>query len=652
MTARIPKPGWYEPEQSIVSRYVQAAASGEYPDVLTATRRCMAEIKRLHGRWRRLHPDEARTIRPRTFQTIYTILRKESKARGRPSAGVLYTPSETSLLNRYARAVVEGRYKTAAEATRAAMPELARLWPKAPPVVGAGLPRPFEGVFQRMCILTRRLGQPRPETVWFPAEDRIVARFARRVLGGEFRSARAASPECHSELSSLYGRLRGARGLRLARSAQRTHGAVHIRLILHLQRLGQRGPRRWPWTEPEKRLAAKWAQKHDETVKAGTPWRVSDTIEMLRAELKQRGMRVRDVESCRHALGKLARFHAPRAPRILGRVWHGPADEVTLAALTRFREAESALMERFARIVVRDPDHWVSQAARDLLAGLRQLQEQASRDHPGVAFQLRWRTIMTVRSLLWRRAKTLGMPRLLVRWTPAEDRVLDAHTRSLLEGKYHRITDAAKACLEEIRRSHRIDRAGFPDLRSLRQVCARIDRFALGYGVPYRAADFTAAEMRIIDRHAPMVASGKYKAPLEAARRCYPELKRLWQKAARRIRPPLANLAGRDFEPVHARMGLRAREFGYRGAVRRRWLPAERRIAAQWLRRYKHFLDSDTPWTISDTARSLHESLLRQGFRRTEAACHDELLLELWGRIAPAKFEDQGSGRQKSRGSR
>jgi hypothetical protein len=39
MTARIPKPGWYEPEQGIVSRYVQAAASGEYPDVLTATRR-------------------------------------------------------------------------------------------------------------------------------------------------------------------------------------------------------------------------------------------------------------------------------------------------------------------------------------------------------------------------------------------------------------------------------------------------------------------------------------------------------------------------------------------------------------------------------------------------------------------------------------
>jgi hypothetical protein len=641
MTARIPKPGWHEPEQRIVSGYVQATAAGRYPDMLTATRRCIAQIERLHDRWRRLHPDEARSIKPRTFQTIYTILRKESRTLGRPLSAVLYTPEEKALLNRYARAVVEGRYKTAAEATRAAMPELARLWPKTPAKPGAGLPRPFEGVFQRICILTRRLGQPRPETVWHPTEDRIVARFARRVLSGEFRSARAATPECHKELALLYGRLRGKGGLRLAESAQRTPEAVHIRLLLHLQRLGRHGPRQWPWTEPEKRLAAKWAQKHDETVKAGTPWRISDTIEMLRAELKQRGMRVRDVESCRHALGKLTRYRAPRAPRILGRVWHGPADEATLAALTRFREAEDALMEKYARIAVRDPEHWVSQAARDLLAELGQLQERTSRDHPGVAFQLRWRTIMTVRSLLWRRAKALGMPRLLTRWTPAEDRLLDAHTRSLLEGKYHRITAAAKACVEEIRRLHRTDRTGFPVLRSLRQVCGRIDGFALGYGVPYRAADFSAAEMRIIDRHAHMVANGKYKAPLDAARRCYPELKRLWQKAARRIKPRLKTLAWRDFDAVHARVGLRARELGYRGAVRRRWLPAERRIAAQWLRRYQNFLDSDTPWTIGDTSLSLHESLLRHGFRRTEAACHDELLLELRGRIAPEKFKDQ-----------
>jgi len=605
----------------------------------------MAEIERLHRRWRRLHSDEARSIKPRTFQTIYTILRKESRALGRPLSAVLYTPEEKALLNRYARAVVEGRYKTAADATRAAMPDLARLWPrKAPPVAQAGLPRPFEGVFQRICILTRRLGQPRPETVWIAAEDRIVARFARRVLHDEFQDARAATPECHKELALLYGRLRGKGGLRLAESAQRTPEAVHIRLLLHLQRLGRRGPRQRAWTEPEKRLAAKWAQKHDETIKAGTPWRVSDTIEMLRAELKQRGMRVRDVESCRHALGKLTRYRAPRAPRILGRVWHGPADDATLAALTRFREAENALMEKYAQIAVRDPDHWVSQAARDLLAELRKLQERTSRDHPGITFQLRWRTIMTVRSLLWRRAKALGMPRLLVRWTPAEDRVLDEYTRSLLEGKYHRITAAAKACLEEIRRLRRTDRTRFPVLRSLSQLCARIDAFALSYGVPYRASDFTATEMRVIDRHAHMVVDGKYRAPVDAARRCYPELKRLWQNAARRIKPPLAKLAGRDFDAVHARMYLRAREFGYRGASRLRWLPAERRIAAQWLRRYQHFLDSDTPWTISDTAESLHESLLRHGFRRTEGACRDELLLDLWGRIAPAKFEDRGTG--------
>jgi len=645
MTAPVERPSWWVAEQRIVARYAEALASGRYAEVLQATRACLVEIGRLHDRWHRSHPVEAQSIKPRTFQSIYTILRKESKARGRPAFSALYTPSEKSLLNQYARAVVEGRYKTVADATRAAMPELARLWPKARPAAGAGLPRPFEGVFQRICILTRRLGQPRPETKWFPAEDEILARFARRVLRGEFHSARAAVPECHKELALLYGRLRRAGSLRLAESAQRTPEAVHVRLIQHLQRLGQRRPRRWPWTGPEKRLAAKWARRHDETVKAGTPWRVSDTIAMLRAELRQREMRVRSEESCRGALGKLARFRAPSAPRILGRREQGPVDEKALAALTRFREAENALMEKHAQIAARDPDHWVSQAARDCLAELGKLRERASRDHPTVPFQLRWRTIMTVRTLLWRRARALGMPRLLVRWTRAEDRVLHAYTRSVLEGEYPRTTAAAKACIEELRRLRKTDRARFPAPRSLRQVCARIDRFALGYGVPHRASTFATNEMRVIDRYARLIVTGRYKAPLAAARRCYPELRRLWQKAARRIKPPLKRVVGRDFEAVHARMILRAHELGYRGAPRRRWLPAERRIAAKWLRRYQQFLGSDTPWTISDTALSLHEDLFRSGFRRTEEACRDELLLELQGRIAPSKFEDQASTR-------
>lgn len=132
---------------------------------------------------------------------------------------------------------------------------------------------------------------------------------------------------------------------------------------------------------------------------------------------------------------------------------------------------------------------------------------------------------------------------------------------------------------------------------------------------------------------------GKYKSLLLAAQPCYRDLARFWRRLARRVKPPLRRYAGRTFDAVYQRVGLRAHEFGYRGAARRRWLPVERRIAAKWLKRYLAFRDSETPWSIVDTAESLQEDLATSGYQRTADACHDELLLELWGRIPPEKFE-------------
>ena len=233
MTTRIPRPGWHEPEQAIVSRYVRAVAAGRYPDMLTATRECVAEIEGLHRRWRRSRPEESRAIRPRTFQTFYTILRKESQQLGRAPAVSSYLPEETKLMRDCAQAVAEGRFPNVREATRAIWPEFERIW------AGAenkdGVERTLGGISQRICLLARSLKQPRPETGWFPAEDRVIDRFARRVLAGDYRSAHAAVPDCRAELA------------RLANSSLRSPGAVHIRLNQRLRRLGRSRPPRFQW---------------------------------------------------------------------------------------------------------------------------------------------------------------------------------------------------------------------------------------------------------------------------------------------------------------------------------------------------------------------------------------------------------------------
>jgi hypothetical protein len=642
MTLPLARPGWYEPEQRIVSRYIDAVAKGRYETMLDAANACMAEIAKLHGRWRRDHPREARAIKPRTFQSIYTILRKESRVLGRSPSVVDYSPAEIALLERSARAVGEGRYKTVADSTRAAWPEFERIWAKAPKEARASLPRSYSGVFQRVCQLAQKYDHPRPESVWFPAEDRVVDRVARRVLAGDYPSAASAVADCRAELSRVHEKLRGPGLPRLADSCVRTPDAVHIRLVQFLRRLGRCGPKRVPWTVPEQRVVAKWARRHDKTVSAGTPWMLSDTIAMLQAELGQRGMRARPDASCRQALVKLVRVRTAPASRTCGRAPRGAAaGEKALAALARFRLAQQPILEKHAQALVRDPRHDISEAARRCRAELERLSERAAQSHAGVQFRLRWQTFKTVHTMLRRRARKLGMPKLVEPFGPDVDRVVRSYAREYLEGKYPRISVAGAACLAELARLRKRDPVKYAASarRNKVNVCARIDRMVLAYGLPHAASPFLAAELRIVDRYARGVADGRHKSPLPAARPCYRDLTRLWRRLARRIEPPLRRFAGRTFDAAYQRVRLRAREFGYRGATRRRWLPAERRIAAKWLKRYLAFRDSETPWTIADTAGSLQEDLATSGFQRTLDACHDELLLEFWGRIPESKFE-------------
>lgn len=502
MTAPMPKRGWLEPEQRIVERYIAVVAKGRYETMLDATKACMAEIAKLHSRWRRDHPEDARAIRPRTFQSIYTILRKESRKLGRSPAVVDYSPVEKALLERTARAVGEGRYKTVADATRGAWPELERIWSRASKQARVSLPRSYSGVFQRVCQLAEKYDHPRPESVWFPAEDIVVNRVARRVLAGDYPSAASAVPDCRAELSRVHEELRGSGLPKLADSCVRTPDAVHIRLGQFLRRLGRRGPKRIPWTAPELLVVAMWARRHDKTVGAGTPWMLSDTIAMVQAELRQRGMSARSDASCRQALVKLVRARTAPASRTCGRAPRGAAaSEKSLAALARFRLAQQPILEKHALALVRDPRHDIAAAARRCQAELEHLSERAARSCPGVQFRLRWQTFKTVHTLLRRRARKLGMPVLVEPFGPDVDRVVRSYARACLEGEYPRISVAGAACLAELARLRKADPVKYAASarRNKVNVCARIDRMVLAYGLPHAASPFSAAELRILD---------------------------------------------------------------------------------------------------------------------------------------------------------
>jgi hypothetical protein len=132
-----------------------------------------------------------------------------------------------------------------------------------------------------------------------------------------------------------------------------------------------------------------------------------------------------------------------------------------------------------------------------------------------------------IRGRVVARADALGRLPLLVRFSPEEDRVIDRFSRALARNEYRYGIAAVADC----RRA--LARAGIISRRSDKAIAIRINDGARALGRGNKFAPWSASGVRIIDRFARALISGRHPSIAAAARACLRALERAGQFGSR-----------------------------------------------------------------------------------------------------------------------
>jgi hypothetical protein len=426
-------------EDRIASRYAQALARGEYARVMDAVPPCWRELLGLRAKLRR----EGVVLPGRSTRSVEYRLLHKARALGRPARHPRLSPEEDRLVERYARMLVKGRHPSIADAAGAcwaAHKTLARGADRQRPA-----PRTLHSIYQLIEKRSLVLGRPRSCVAWTPDEDRVVLRFARQVVAGEYRSVTVALPDCREALAGL--------GLGVRHTAHSTTARLHA--LAH--KLGwAAGFRRW--TPPENEVADRFARA---VLRGKYPRATAATADCARA-LRRAGLSGRSLAEVRRKLICQA-LRLGRTP-----------------THTHWSRQEVGILDRFARALTSDRYPSVEAAATACRLAMRDA-GLPERSQPGV------------RGRLLRQAESFGRLRRDRFWTAGELRRLARIARDYAAGLYPNVGSAAAAGLRAL------GRAGPKGPRTRSGVQRIILDRAHDLGRPKRWRYWTEAENRMCD---------------------------------------------------------------------------------------------------------------------------------------------------------
>jgi hypothetical protein len=245
-SARAP---WSRPEQATVERFAAAVISGRYRTIRSAAPDCRRELRRHR---RRVGPGRGVPAPERTERSVWLRMQEAVRRQcpDRPAASQRnWTTRELAVVDRYARRVAAGLYRTFAAAAVDCRLEVAAA---APP---GHVRRSAESVRGQLVQRARALHLPPPGSAWSAAEERIVDRHARMVADGRVRDALTAAELC----AAAVNRHRCRYPSRYRTSYLRKPSTVHSRLLPRIAALRYPRPRT-RWTEPELTVIDRFAR--------------------------------------------------------------------------------------------------------------------------------------------------------------------------------------------------------------------------------------------------------------------------------------------------------------------------------------------------------------------------------------------------------
>ena len=170
-----PAPAWSDAELRVLDRHVQLVLAGKLASPRRAATSCLPDLERIR--------ESTRSGHTRTWEATYRALlgrippRFRSRYRRPPS----WTPAEMRIVNRYARAVADGKYKNAADAAAACTTPLAELRRRLEgPRPCAPVRRSQASIYGRMRAQARALGARAAWSHSSPAERKVVLQWVER----------------------------------------------------------------------------------------------------------------------------------------------------------------------------------------------------------------------------------------------------------------------------------------------------------------------------------------------------------------------------------------------------------------------------------------------------------------------------------------
>ena len=206
---------WSAPESRILNRHARGVLTGRYASTEQAARVARSEIDRLH----RLNPTERWALARRSRTAVEVRIYRVASSLGRARPNSPWTSPEERVIERFARALVRGRFPDGEHAARECWIELARKR-SLPPKGKGGVPmapatRTLKAVAFRLLTRATAAGWDGHCVRWSPAEMKIAEKWAWQVRSPRRQrgtlACRAAARALMLELKRHgYGRSYGA----------------------------------------------------------------------------------------------------------------------------------------------------------------------------------------------------------------------------------------------------------------------------------------------------------------------------------------------------------------------------------------------------------------------------------------------------------
>ena len=190
-------------QAALIDRFGRALARNEYASGESAAAECSRACVR------------AGIAHPRSLEWLAFRIRAGAKTMGWTPAQRPWKASGVRVINRFAQAVVSGEYPSIVAAVRVCEETLKH--------AGEFENRTRAGLYITLRTRAINRGLPPARPRWTPDEMRIVDRFARAIVRGEYTTASAAESRCRRalELVGLTAHLRGK--MLKSRLQQRVH---------------------------------------------------------------------------------------------------------------------------------------------------------------------------------------------------------------------------------------------------------------------------------------------------------------------------------------------------------------------------------------------------------------------------------------------